>query len=171
MAENPKLVVLSEKLRGKIFTLEADEISLGRNDQRDICIKDSSISSYHCDLIRRGNDYVLIDNNSTNGSRVNNVPVTTEQPLKGSDIIQLGNVELLYDCSASAVSAGSRTHTGIELNDHETGLDTIPNIQNLSPFAKADQTSNQKTQRMFMIGLAVLGAILLVAVILLFIKM
>ena len=165
MADNPKLVVLSEKLRGKTFTLEADKISIGRSDQRDICLKDSSVSSYHCDFIRQGDDYLLVDNNSTNGSRVNNVPVTTEQLLKGSDIIQLGSVELLYDRTTESFTSGSRTRTGIELGDPSTGLATVPNVANLSPYAQEDRIRTQKTQRLLITGLAILGILLAAAVI------
>ena len=43
MADYPKLMVLSEKFRGVSFELNRDSMSAGRNDQRDICIKDGSI--------------------------------------------------------------------------------------------------------------------------------
>ena len=172
MAENPKLVVLSEKLRGKTFTLEADKISVGRNDQRDICIKDPSVSSYHCDLTREGENYVLTDNNSTNGSRVNNVPVTTRQALKNSDIIQLGSIELLYDYSSAAgFTAASRTQTGIEIGNSDTSLDTVPNFQNLNPYANEDRIRDQKNHRILVVALAVLGLLLILLLILFIAKM
>ena len=86
----PKLTILSEQLRGKTFELNKDMHTVGRIEERDICIMDPTISTYHCSLIKSGNTYILKDNNSTNGTRVNNVPIT-EQELQNSDIIQLGN--------------------------------------------------------------------------------
>ena len=87
----PKLIVLSEKMRGKSFELIKDIHTAGRSDERDICIKDPTISSHHCDFIKTESTYILRDNESTNGTRVNNVQVTDEDyELKNSDIIQLG---------------------------------------------------------------------------------
>ncbi|MEG1980327.1 MAG: FHA domain-containing protein, partial [Victivallaceae bacterium] len=74
MAGNPKLIILSERLRGKSFELNKDVMSAGRSEQRDICIKDTTLSSHHCDFIKQGDKYILHDNNSTNGTRVNNNP-------------------------------------------------------------------------------------------------
>ncbi len=156
MADNPKLIVLSEKLRGKIFDLTADKVSVGRNDQRDICIKDPSISSHHCDFVRNGDKYTLVDNDSTNGSRVNNVPVT-EQELKNSDIIQLGGVEILFDHSGTDVGAASRTQTGIELSTTESSIDTVPNFDNLSPFANDDVKRQKKNHKIMLVVLGILA--------------
>lgn len=163
MAENPKLIVLSEKLRGKIFNLTEDKISVGRNEQRDICIKDSSVSSHHCDLVKNGDKYILVDNSSTNGTRVNNVPVT-EQELKNSDIIQLGSVEILYDNTAEGGNAAARTQTGIELGATESSIETVPNFRNLNPFASDDILRQKKSNKIIKIVLAVLTVAFIVAI-------
>ena len=52
MADHPKLTVLFEKLRGKTFEIDKDQMSIGRRDGMDICIKDSSLSGHHADIIR-----------------------------------------------------------------------------------------------------------------------
>ena len=70
MADYPKLMVLSEKVRGLVFELKEDSVSVGRNDQRDICIKDPSLSSYHCDFIHNEDGYFICDRGSTNGTRL-----------------------------------------------------------------------------------------------------
>ncbi len=169
MAENPKLTVLFEKLRGKTFELNKEQMSAGRRDSMDICIKDASMSGHHCDFIRteRGT-YILRDNNSTNGTRVNNVPIT-EQELKNSDIIQLGGVEILYDSSiggeteTSTGGFGGRTHT-INLDDMSGNLSTTSEVTNYSPFAGRD-LQKQKRNHLIMtavlvaLGLALLGVL------------
>ena len=166
MADNPKLTVLYEKFRGKTFTLDKDQMSAGRRDSMDICIKDSSLSGHHCDFIRtESGSYILRDNDSTNGTRVNNMPIT-EQELKNSDIIQLGGVEILYDSSrggeqeAATGSFGGRTHT-ISLDAASSNLSTTREVINYSPFAGRDQ-KKQKRNNYIMIGsLAVLGLALI----------
>ena len=97
---NPTFKVLYEKLRGKTFEINRDAMSIGRRDTMDICIKDSTLSGHHADIIRSERDgktvYILRDNDSTNGTKVNNVPIT-EQELKNSDLILFGAVEVLFD--------------------------------------------------------------------------
>lgn len=105
MADNPKLTVLYEKLRGKVFELNKDQMSIGRRDGNDIVIKDASLSGHHADILRVERDgktvYILRDNDSTNGTRINNLPIT-EQELKNSDIILFGGVEVLFDSNDGA---------------------------------------------------------------------
>ena len=69
MAGTPKLIVLSSQFRGKQFELTNDMYTVGRSDERDICIKDSSLSSYHCDIIQFGGIEVLFDADNKEGSR------------------------------------------------------------------------------------------------------
>ena len=49
----------------------------------DICIKDASVSGHHADLIKSERDgrvvYILRDNNSSNGTRINNIPITEQE--------------------------------------------------------------------------------------------
>ena len=52
MAGIPKLIILSEQMRGKTFELSKELYTAGRVDDRDICIKDPTISSYHCDIVK-----------------------------------------------------------------------------------------------------------------------
>ena len=96
---NPKFTVLFEKLRGKTFEINRDAMSIGRRDSMDICIKDATLSGHHADIIRSERDgkivYILRDNDSTNGTKVNNVPIT-EHELKNSDLILFGAVEVLF---------------------------------------------------------------------------
>ena len=169
MEKYPKLTVLYEKLRGKSFEIDRDAMSIGRKDSCDIQLADGSVSSHHADIIRSEQNgevcYILRDNDSTNGTRVNNMPIT-EQELKNSDIIQLGGVEILYDSSrggeqeAATGSFGGRTHT-ISLDAASSNLSTTREVINYSPFAGRDQ-KKQKRNNYIMIGsLAVLGLALI----------
>lgn len=140
MAGAPKLIVLSEQFRGKTFELTKDVHTCGRVEERDICINDSTISSYHCDFVKTDNTFTLRDHGSTNGSRVNNVPAT-DQILQNSDIVQLGGIEFLYDCDDKSVTTVMRTQTGIELSSDDIGVTTVRRMQNYSPF-NADEQSH-----------------------------
>ena len=85
MEKNPKFTVLYEKLRGKSFEINQDSMSIGRKDSADITLPDGSVSSHHADIIRTEQNgqvcFILRDNDSTNGTKVNNEPIT-ERVLK-----------------------------------------------------------------------------------------
>ena len=59
MAGIPKLIILSEQFRGRTFELTKDQHTVGRVDERDICIKDPTVSTYHCRFVKSGNTYIL----------------------------------------------------------------------------------------------------------------
>lgn len=158
MAGAPKLIILSEQLRGKTFELTKDVHTVGRVEERDICIKDPTISTYHCDFIRNASTYILRDNNSTNGTRVNNVPIT-EQELQNSDIIQIGGVEILYDCDDKSVTTVIRTQTGINLDNTDTGMGSIK-MNNASPFANKSTKNDKSLKYVFGIVIALVVIIL-----------
>lgn len=98
MAGVPKLIILTEQFRGVIFALTRKEYVLGRADEQDICIRDSTVSKNHCRLIEDGNTYTVEDLGSTNGTRINNALISSRTALQDGDYLQVGGVELLYDC-------------------------------------------------------------------------
>ena len=80
MGSNPKFTVLFEKLRGKTFEIDRDVMSIGRKDENDICLKDGSVSGRHAEIYKSENEdgtvsYILRDNNSSNGTRINSVAI------------------------------------------------------------------------------------------------
>ena len=147
----PKLTILSEQLRGKTFELNKDMHTVGRIEERDICIMDPTISTYHCSLIKSGNTYI----------RVNNVPIT-EQELQNSDIIQMGDVEMLYDCDDKTTQTETRTQTGIDLNKNVISSSTIKKMDAISPYSKsAANATSRKNQRLLLIVLGVMVVVIL----------
>lgn len=130
----PKLKLISERFRGEVFDLNQDRHSCGRSKDAAITIPDSTISSHHCDFVRAGSRYVLRDAGSTNGSRINNIPVT-EQPLYHSDIIQLGGVEILYEDEADDARFVTRTQHGIVIGNDATKTVTMSGFTRPAPRA------------------------------------
>lgn len=161
MSGNPKFTVLYEKLRGKTFELDKEVISIGRRDGVDICLKDASISGHHADLIRTERDgkvvYILRDNDSSNGTRVNNVPIT-EQELNNDDLILFGMVEVLYAGGGNSANTGfaQTTHT-IDLTSIDSNMSTVPTVSSLNPFADAEQKKHDLITKLLIAGAVLLG--------------
>ena len=161
MAGNPKLTVLFEKLRGKTFEIDKEQMSIGRRDTNDICIKEPSLSGHHADIFRRDEDgkavYVLRDNDSTNGTRVNNVPLTGERVLKNSDLILFGGVEVLFDSNDDSDNSGVlQTHT-IDISSLDSSYSTVVGMTNMNPFAAQEVKRHKMVQKIMIAVLAVVG--------------
>jgi len=66
-------------------------------------ISEPSVSSHHCEVLLRGNDVVIKDLDSTNGTYINNQKVA-ESVLKPGQTLRLGNVELRLDTGAPSAA-------------------------------------------------------------------
>ena len=161
---NPKFTVLFEKLRGKTFEINRDAMSIGRRDSMDICIKDSTLSGHHADIIRSERDgktvYILRDNDSTNGTKVNNVPIT-EHELKNSDLILFGAVEVLFDGSGESEGATTFQPTVTLDLSLDSGVSTAPCLSNLNPLAEQEEKKRELTHKV-MVGVAAIAGLAVV---------
>jgi pSer/pThr/pTyr-binding forkhead associated (FHA) protein len=130
--------VLAEQLRGQSFELAGERYTIGRSEECDICIPDPTMSGRHCTLTRdQDGGYTVSDEGSTNGTRINGVRIDS-QKLSHSDILQVGGVEVLYDCGEKIVSSSLSTQTQINLADTSGGK-AIPEMANFSPFGSRGQ--------------------------------
>lgn len=72
----------------KVFAFDGEVISLGRNRDNTIQVKnDSKVSRYHCKVYRRDGYYFIEDNKSANGTLVDGQLVTEKRLFGGEEII------------------------------------------------------------------------------------
>ena len=167
MPANPKFVVLSEQLRGQMFQINQDEITIGRSDDRTICLKDPTVSTLHCKVTRSGDKVIIADAGSTNGTKVNGNPLTEEYELQNGDIVRIGAFELLFDSEdKTMVMSIQKTQTGIDINAAST-TQTIKSVAN-SGFTERKQGSGLSNKLMIII--VVLLALIFLAILGLFVK-
>lgn len=89
-----RLVVLSGARAGAVFPLQGTVVTMGREPGRNVMLDfDPTVSRRHARLELQGNQWVLIDEGSSNGSFVNGVQVTL-RPLHPGDVLRVGNTEL-----------------------------------------------------------------------------
>ena len=161
-----RLLGLSPQLRGQIWGLTRDKYVIGRVESCDICISDSTISSRHCTLTQGADGmYVLQDEGSTNGCRVNGTKVTN-QSLANGDIVQVGSIELMYDLEVQQKAAKTQTVINLFEQKGNPGNRTIRQMTNISPFEK----NKDKNDKLAIVWKIVVGVLALgVAVVLFFI--
>jgi pSer/pThr/pTyr-binding forkhead associated (FHA) protein len=97
-----KLVILTQGLTGRAHELNVDRTTIGRVEDNTFQIAETSVSSHHCEVLLRGSDVVIKDLNSTNGTFINDQPVTSESVLKPGQTLRLGTVELKLETGGVA---------------------------------------------------------------------
>lgn len=165
----PKAIILSEMMRGKSFELVNDVYTIGRTEDNDICIPDGTLSSKHCQLIRENDTFKVVDQGSTNGTRINGERIM-EEYLKSSDILQVGGIEILFDSEDSSQKSTNTTKTNINLDMNGTFND-LSNMKNINPIktTKIDDTET-KSKAGFAIVIGVLFVIVLVLLYFVYVK-
>jgi predicted component of type VI protein secretion system len=92
-----QLVVRTGPTAGKIYSLEKNELTIGRDMANDIVISDSEVSRRHARIFLQGTNYVLEDLGSTNGTFVNRQRLMGPYVLRPGEVVTLGehiNVEV-----------------------------------------------------------------------------
>lgn len=91
MSNKFQIRVHSGTLRGQAFIINKPEFKIGRDPSCDIVLTENAVSRVHLLIYSQDfNNIVLVDNNSTNGTTVNNVAVTAPVQVFENDVIMLG---------------------------------------------------------------------------------
>jgi uncharacterized membrane protein len=113
MAAHFQFVIRSGPNVGKVHPLEAQEITIGRDNSNMIAINDVEVSRRHAKVELRGSAYAIQDLGSTNGTFVNGQRLSGVQVLNPGDTISFGEgitlmYEAIYDSNATMVSSSAQ---------------------------------------------------------------
>jgi pSer/pThr/pTyr-binding forkhead associated (FHA) protein len=93
--------------------LNAQRVSVGRNEENDVCIPDASVSGSHGEFTQEGSAWVFTDTGSTNGTKINGERVDRFELSHGAQfeigdvsVIFVGDAEEEYSVPAAAAPAG-----------------------------------------------------------------
>src|SRR5512137_2168819 len=113
MAAQYQLVMHSGPTPGKVFPMEGDVLTIGREAENGIVINDAEVSRKHTQFVFQGGKYIITDLGSTNGTFVNGERLTGQHVLVPGEVISLGEqINLLFegvsqvDPNATVLSAG-----------------------------------------------------------------
>src|SRR6266542_4119198 len=79
----------------QVYPLNRSEILIGRSEQSDIALADPGVSRNHARIIREGDDFIVEDLRSTNGTEVNGQPIRRRR-LADGDVVKLANSTLQF---------------------------------------------------------------------------
>src|SRR5712691_2108607 len=94
----PKLVVISQSHAGLSHELGKRWATIGRSPGNAFQIVDSSVSGQHCEVLWRGDELVVRDMRSTNGTFIKD-RLITEGVLSIGAVLRLGEIELRVEAS------------------------------------------------------------------------
>ena len=81
MSQQPLQLILEEAGKLKAFGFDSNRITIGRTADNAVKIADALSSRHHCQIRLDGNDYLVEDLKSRNGTRLNGVPLTEARVL------------------------------------------------------------------------------------------
>jgi len=90
-----KLLAISGPLQGREFVVNRDAFTIGSGGHNDLIIEDSTVSKRHCEIIVDQTGYLIRDLDSTNGTLVQGVRVSSAHLAPGSEI-QLGKTRIVF---------------------------------------------------------------------------
>jgi len=171
-----RLLLLSEGFNGRTYELKVDKTTVGRVSDNAFEIPEASVSSHHAEILLRGNDIVIRDLGSTNGTFINGEKIT-EAVLKPGQTLKFGTVELRLDTGdapptgANQASPGGTAYRqkqmldqtriipqGVKLDELQ-GMGGPPNLGNTTGFEK----KSNRGSKIFLILVIVVGALLVSA--------
>lgn len=87
-----KLVVTSGELAGQELPLGLDGLTIGRSPDSSLVIQDDYTSTHHARIEVRGGQWLLRDLDSTNGTTLDGIRVTTATPIPLNTPIGIGSM-------------------------------------------------------------------------------
>jgi hypothetical protein len=79
----------------RTYPLREAEMTIGRAEQSDIALSDPGVSRNHARVVREGDDFIVEDLRSTNGTEVNGQPIRRRR-LASGDMLKLASSTLQF---------------------------------------------------------------------------
>ncbi len=96
-----------------VYEFDQERIVIGRQRGADVHVPHPAVSGHHATLRAQGSSFVLLDESSTNGTRVNGVRVPPGRPkvVRSGDVVHLGGFALVIELGLPVVDATSVERT------------------------------------------------------------
>ena len=104
-ASGARLEAVSGPLKGKLFRLTNEEVSIGRDPSNEISLLDGLVSRRHCVIRKDGDGFRLQDLESRNNTFVSGVPIR-DRVLDPGDEIRIGNSIFIFQGADTEPATG-----------------------------------------------------------------
>jgi sigma-B regulation protein RsbU (phosphoserine phosphatase) len=101
----PELIIKYPDRNPDTFPLGRLRITIGRSARNDLCIPDPFASRVHAEVRKEGDEYILQDLGSANGTLYNGAPVGGPIALTPGGRVQIGETEIVFDDQSALMGA------------------------------------------------------------------
>lgn len=93
-----RITVRVDDGEGPSIVFDSPRLVLGRGEGADLRLPDASVSARHATVRQRGSEYVLVDEGSTNGTRMGAVRLGAHatRVIQDGDVVRLGRVAVAF---------------------------------------------------------------------------
>lgn len=144
------LLIVDGDLAGQSFNVEQEGmLSFGRSRENQVILPDLKLSKEHCKIENQGNQFILFDLDSRNGTYVNSERIIA-LPLKPGDEIQLGDTHIIFEISDST----EKSSTSKQCISPETFLQVKESLKQIYTEETCSQCKNVIPNMDFVLGQA-----------------
>jgi pSer/pThr/pTyr-binding forkhead associated (FHA) protein len=163
----PKLIILTEGIGKREVELKPGRTTIGRAEDNDVVLPEPSVSGHHCEIVIADGQAKIRDLNSTNGTLVDEVQIT-EAVLRSGQTIRLGMVELRFEDPTAPQPQQAVARPGSRTSPLPRGVNLGEIGQARSAPAKGFERRTSKFDRYFLLGTAIVMALIVVLLIVIF---
>jgi CheY-like chemotaxis protein len=139
-----KLVVITKGMPAASHELGDNWVTIGRADGNSFQIVETSVSGRHCEVRVKGDELVVRDLLSTNGTFAGGKKIT-EAVVKAGETFSVGEVDLRFEASAPANSPGSSFVTKMLVTNLAAKTPAPATANSSKPAADAKPASQPET--------------------------
>jgi len=103
-----ELAIVTGKPEGKMLSFTETSVSVGRGEDADFPVDDRHASKINCHIVCENNEFFVVDNNSTNGTFLNDEKTDNKQ-IKDGDMIRIGETIFQFRCKQEEPVEEDRT--------------------------------------------------------------
>lgn len=116
------------------MTVLSQPFTIGRHSENSVCIANATVSGRHAEILIAGEQLLIRDCDSTNGSLLNGKRLHTVEPLKNGDILHFGNV--MFTVQKESESSQTETLTSDSVGEAiaQVQFNTLMSRPGVQPF-------------------------------------
>ena len=107
------------------FTLDADEISIGRHPDCHIVVEAGAVSRFHAKVVRDGEQFSVQDSGSRNGTYLNGQLLQGPELLREGDRIRVSDVEFIFHHDAVPEFARPSSDSEVTFDGSNFGIQMV----------------------------------------------
>lgn len=141
------------------YPLDQERVVLGRHPDCDIQFRESLLSRHHLEIIRIGDEFVANDLESSNGSFLNNEPMSRGHTLRNDDTLSLARaVQVRFESDDPAHQRDRDRQFPLEISEDDSSM-IMSSLESSSGFGPLESQPQVKLRAVVEISRSLVGSV------------